>query len=314
MSEPRAPLKGLLVVDCSRMLPGAVLARGLLDLGARLIKIEDARGDLMRHTPPLIDGVGVSQWAELEITDNRIGMDSWGHVERVGDEGVDIETITGHGSVLIGWNSIYAYGTGIQVDGPVTTVSQNLHFGYSPGSFGVAIVGNHAIDARYGHGIQFAGEVNGPAHQTVNILIAENNDGIRAGRDGITFDDVLLAFTTFIDEHAELARILLRELLADDGPGRAIVVDRVAPILDLVERFIRIEGRGVIRPELPVRAALLQVASSIVLRAASGELAGPLWGDEDHAAALARTLFFPTETDDPSPTNPPSEEPSHGSA
>ena len=42
MSEPRAPLKGLLVVDCSRMLPGAVLARSLLDLGARLIKIEDA--------------------------------------------------------------------------------------------------------------------------------------------------------------------------------------------------------------------------------------------------------------------------------
>ncbi|MCB9567220.1 MAG: TetR/AcrR family transcriptional regulator [Myxococcales bacterium] len=128
------------------------------------------------------------------------------------------------------------------------------------------------------------------------------------------FDDVLVAFTTFIDEHAELARIVLRELLAGDRPGRAIVVDRVAPILDLVERFIRIEGRGVIRPELPVRAALLQVASSIVLRAASGELAGPLWGDEDHAAALARTLFFPTETDDPSPTNPPSEEPSHGSA
>lgn len=55
-----APLEGLLVVDCSRMVPGAVLARGLLDLGARLIKVEDPRGgDMMRHAPPLVGGIGV---------------------------------------------------------------------------------------------------------------------------------------------------------------------------------------------------------------------------------------------------------------
>jgi alpha-methylacyl-CoA racemase len=55
-----APLAGTLVIDCSRMLPGAVLARGLLDLGARLIKVEDPRGgDMMRHTPPLVGGIGV---------------------------------------------------------------------------------------------------------------------------------------------------------------------------------------------------------------------------------------------------------------
>jgi crotonobetainyl-CoA:carnitine CoA-transferase CaiB-like acyl-CoA transferase len=54
------PLDGVVVVDVSRMLPGAVLARMLLDLGARVIKIEDPRtGDLMRYTPPLVDGVGV---------------------------------------------------------------------------------------------------------------------------------------------------------------------------------------------------------------------------------------------------------------
>lgn len=59
MSEP-PPLEGVLVVDLSRMLPGAVLARGLLDLGARLIKVEDRRtgGDPMRHMPPARDGTG----------------------------------------------------------------------------------------------------------------------------------------------------------------------------------------------------------------------------------------------------------------
>jgi crotonobetainyl-CoA:carnitine CoA-transferase CaiB-like acyl-CoA transferase len=42
------------------MLPGAVLARSLIDLGARLIKIEDPHtGDLMRLAPPHVGGVGV---------------------------------------------------------------------------------------------------------------------------------------------------------------------------------------------------------------------------------------------------------------
>ncbi|HFE44172.1 MAG TPA: CoA transferase, partial [Nannocystis exedens] len=58
------PLDGITVIDVSRMLPGAVLVRMLLDLGARVIKIEDPRaGDLMRLTPPLVDGIGVGYCA-----------------------------------------------------------------------------------------------------------------------------------------------------------------------------------------------------------------------------------------------------------
>lgn len=53
------PLDGIVVLDLSRMLPGAVLARMLLDLGARVIKVEaPGGGDLMRHAPPLVEGVG----------------------------------------------------------------------------------------------------------------------------------------------------------------------------------------------------------------------------------------------------------------
>jgi crotonobetainyl-CoA:carnitine CoA-transferase CaiB-like acyl-CoA transferase len=48
------PLAGIVVVDASRMLPGAVLARMLLDLGARVVKVEAPRlGDPMRAIPPL---------------------------------------------------------------------------------------------------------------------------------------------------------------------------------------------------------------------------------------------------------------------
>lgn len=52
-------LKGTLVLDLTRMLPGAVLARMLLDLGARVVKVEDpAVGDPLRAAPPLVDGTG----------------------------------------------------------------------------------------------------------------------------------------------------------------------------------------------------------------------------------------------------------------
>jgi len=42
------------------MLPGAVTARQLLDLGARVVKIEEPEsGDPMRTVPPLVDGIGL---------------------------------------------------------------------------------------------------------------------------------------------------------------------------------------------------------------------------------------------------------------
>ncbi len=54
------PLEGIMVLDVSRLLPGGILARQLLDLGARLIKIEEPGvGDPMRMVPPVMGGVGI---------------------------------------------------------------------------------------------------------------------------------------------------------------------------------------------------------------------------------------------------------------
>jgi len=59
-TEAPLPLQGIIVLDLSRMLPGAVLARQLVDLGARVIKVEEpGNGDPMRAVPPQIAGVGV---------------------------------------------------------------------------------------------------------------------------------------------------------------------------------------------------------------------------------------------------------------
>jgi crotonobetainyl-CoA:carnitine CoA-transferase CaiB-like acyl-CoA transferase len=59
-SEQLLPLDGITVLDLSRLLPGGILARQLLDLGVRLIKIEEPGvGDPMRMVPPVVGGVGV---------------------------------------------------------------------------------------------------------------------------------------------------------------------------------------------------------------------------------------------------------------
>ncbi len=107
------------------------------------------------------------------------------------------------------------------------------------------------------------------------------------------FDAVVASFAGFLADHPALARVVVWELLDGQGPGRAILLDEVVPLLDLVERFARIEGHAEIRRGLAVRAAILQVASDVILRSAAAEFKAPLWGDADHTRALARALFFP---------------------
>lgn len=73
--DPSLPLAGITVLDVSRMLPGAVLVRSLVDLGARVIKVEDPRsGDLMRLAPPLVGGIGVGFCVYFRGTES-VGLD-----------------------------------------------------------------------------------------------------------------------------------------------------------------------------------------------------------------------------------------------
>jgi crotonobetainyl-CoA:carnitine CoA-transferase CaiB-like acyl-CoA transferase len=49
------PLEGLLVVELTRLLPGAYAGRELLDLGARVVRVEAPGGDPLRTTAPAWD-------------------------------------------------------------------------------------------------------------------------------------------------------------------------------------------------------------------------------------------------------------------
>ena len=100
------------------------------------------------------------------------------------------------------------------------------------------------------------------------------------------------AYVGFVQAHPAVARIVVHELLAGDGPGQAILLEQVAPLLDRVEAFVA--AQGALAEGVPPRAAVLHVATDAILRAASGPLAGPLWGDADadSAWAVARALLW----------------------
>jgi crotonobetainyl-CoA:carnitine CoA-transferase CaiB-like acyl-CoA transferase len=58
------PLDGFLILDLTRLLPGAYCTLLLADLGADIVKVEEpGRGDPLREAPPLVDGVGAAHLA-----------------------------------------------------------------------------------------------------------------------------------------------------------------------------------------------------------------------------------------------------------
>jgi len=112
-------------------------------------------------------------------------------------------------------------------------------------------------------------------------------------------DAVVLTFVAFLEQRPSLAPIIVREVIAEPDPsrpegshGRTILLGRVVPLLDMLEQLLRSQGGDRLRPDLPVRAALVEIAGGLLLRSAAGSLRTPLWGPGDHALALARHLFL----------------------
>ncbi|MBM3266201.1 MAG: TetR/AcrR family transcriptional regulator [Candidatus Sericytochromatia bacterium] len=107
-------------------------------------------------------------------------------------------------------------------------------------------------------------------------------------------DATIRRYLAFLDEQPQIAQIVLREFLSPSPAGRGLLMTQIRPLVDLIVRFIRVEGRGYVRPDLPLREAVLQVGMGSLVRSAAGDLRGPLWGEqtEDDAARAARILFL----------------------
>ena len=91
---------------------------------------------------------------------------------------------------------------------------------------------------------------------------------------------VIEGFDAFARQRPTLARLIIREFVADSGgPGRDVVAERVAPLIDIVVGWA--DGQRGSAPPRSLRAALVTVAADCLLRASMGELADRLWGEDD---------------------------------
>ena len=151
--------------------------------------------------------------------------------------------------------------------------SSLLYHGVSKDALYEAVV--HAVFVRLGGALAAAMSVDGTFDERLDALVN--------------------GFLEFLAGHPAVSPLLLREVLSGEGPGHRLLLSEVAPVLEEVERFLRAAGRGRMRDGLPVRAALMQIVSSGLLRAAAGELAPALWGPKDMTRELARLLVLEDE-------------------
>jgi len=102
-------------------------------------------------------------------------------------------------------------------------------------------------------------------------------------------------YAAFLAENQQVARIVLRELLDSKGPGPGtdILMNQVSPLVDAVEAFIATQGDDVIADGAPVRARIMCIASTLIMRAAA-QVRDALWGPQPHARALSKALFLRT--------------------
>jgi AcrR family transcriptional regulator len=116
-------------------------------------------------------------------------------------------------------------------------------------------------------------------------------------------DAVVQTFVEFLEQRPSLAPIIVREIITAPDPerpegaqGRTILLERVVPLLGMIEQVLHRDAGGRLRDDVPVRAALVEIAGGLLLRSAAGSLRIPLWGEGDHARAIARHLFLRDET------------------
>src|SRR5690606_4660787 len=105
-------------------------------------------------------------------------------------------------------------------------------------------------------------------------------------------DAIIGGALAYLHQHTWLWSIIVGQLLRTRGPGRRPRFRAGAQQPHGVEAFIRREAGALLPEGFPVRAALMDLVSTWLLREAAGELRAPLWGEGEHVKALARRLFL----------------------
>ena len=104
------------------------------------------------------------------------------------------------------------------------------------------------------------------------------------------------AFRVFVVNRPAFAPLILRDIIDGQGPSHEIMANEIGPVLSLVEHWLLSEGKTFLPADFPIRAALLQICSTILLYASSGTLQHSLWKGNLASEDLAKQLFSPLST------------------
>ncbi len=113
-------------------------------------------------------------------------------------------------------------------------------------------------------------------------------------------ENLVGGFIGFLDEHPEFAPLLLRDMMDGRGPSRELLASTLVPLLDGVEESVLAEDDGQLATDVPLREALLQLASSALVYWASPSFRDQLWTRGDRTMELARLLLLRKSNGNPS--------------
>ena len=108
----------------------------------------------------------------------------------------------------------------------------------------------------------------------------------------IQLDGLVDCLLSFALERPGLVCVILRQMVDPRGEGREQISAEFSSLVDTIEQLSRGMAGDRLRDEFPLRAAILQLMTSYLVRVASGPLATTLWGETDQTKALARHLLL----------------------
>lgn len=104
------------------------------------------------------------------------------------------------------------------------------------------------------------------------------------------FCRLVAAFEAFTVERPAFASMVLHEVLVPSRPE--VMATAASAVLVWWESWLRQEGGAALRPEMDLRAALLTLATSAMVRASAGPLREALWGPAAPLVPIARALLL----------------------
>ncbi len=104
-------------------------------------------------------------------------------------------------------------------------------------------------------------------------------------------DRVIVRYIAFVDDHPAVAMIVLRELLDASKFSRRIIRSEVLPLLDEIAGFVERDGKSFMPPGMPVRPVITQIAMTVLLRSATGELKDALYGDANATRTIVSAML-----------------------